>query len=507
MTEDASRRQVKVLIAGGGPVGLVLSILLSLNKVDHLLVETRAHPSTHPKARGISARSMEILRLIGLENQVRSAGLPAEQVAMYRGTSLVDPQFTRTSVSSAIPGQEVTPSPGVLCPQNVLEAILIDQARRLAGNRIRFGHQLMSSQHHPDSIRSLVKDIDNERISEIESQYLVGCDGARSMVRQLCGIAMDGQTGLRYYLSVRFRAPLGAVVADRASASYFMTPPGRGGFMAIDNDTDWIYQYPFDPEAEDPENYDEQRWIPLIRAAAGIEDLDVTVVDTMAWRMDACVATSYRCGRVLLAGDAAHLIPPTGGHGMNLGIGDADNLAVKLAAVLTGLASDALLESYETERRPIAMQVRDIATTNAHSRGNYRIDDELLLTANYASSTLDTTGYTPHAQPGCRLPHWWLTGPDGRQSTLDLIGSTYPRFTLLYGPAAARQWQDQATEASIATAVLAPPHWAEFASMCGLTDTTGLLVRPDQHIAWRADTPPPAGTLQRILRALLAGNL
>lgn len=504
MTEGASRRQVKVLIAGGGPVGLVLSILLSFNEVDHLLVETRGHAATHPKARGISARSMEILRRIGLEDQVRSAGLPAEHVAMYRGKSLVDPEFTRTSSSPAAPDRQVTPSPGVLCPQNVVEAILLEKTRTLAGDRIRFSHQLMSSQHHANGIRSLVKDIDNQRIWEIESQYLVGCDGAGSTVRQQCGITLDGQTGLRHYRSVRFRAPLRTVVADRASASYFMTPPGRGGFMAIDNDTNWIYQYPFDPEIEDPGTYDEQRWIALIRAATGIAGLNVTVVDTMGWRMDACLATTYRCNRVLLAGDAAHLIPPTGGHGMNLGIGDVDNLAFKLAAVLAGLAGDALLDSYQAERRPIAARVLDIATDNAHSRGNYRIDDELLLTANYVSSTLDTNGYTPRAQPGCRLPHLWLTGPHGRRSTLDLISTG---FTLLHGPTVGDQWQSQATEAAITTAALPTPHWAEFASMCGLTDTAALLVRPDGHIGWRAEHPPPAGALKSALHTLLAGRL
>ena len=272
--------------------------------------------------------------------------------------------------------------------------------------------------------------------------------------------------------------------------------------MAIDNDTDWIYQYPYDPNTESPDSYDEQRWVALIRAAAGIEDLDVAVLDTMGWRMDACLASSYRSNRVLLAGDAAHLIPPTGGHGMNVGIGDADNLAFKLTAVLTGAGSDALLDSYQAERRPVAVRVLDIASDNARSQGNYRIDDELLLTANYVSSTLDTSGYTPHTQPGCRLPHIPLTGVDGPQSTLDLIGTN---FTLLCGPTTADQWQRQATEAAVASAVLPGPHWEKFASKCGLANTAALLVRPDGHIGWRAEAPPPGGTLKAVLHELLTG--
>lgn len=497
-------RNASVLIAGGGPVGLVLSILLSLNGIDHALVETRAHTSTHPKARGISARSMEILRRIGLEDRVRAAGLPAEHVAMYRGTSLVDPDFIRTTATAAAQRREVTPAPGVLCAQGVLEAILADKARALAGDQVHFGQHLLALHQHPHGVRCLVKDVATGQLREIEARYLVGCDGVRSTVRHQCDITMDGQIGLRHYISVRFWAPLGAVVADRASASYFVTPPGRGGFMAIDNDTDWIYQYPYDPDIEDPHRYDEQRWVALIRAAAGVQDLDVTVVDTMDWRMDACLATTYRRGRVLLAGDAAHLIPPTGGHGMNLGIGDADNLAFKLAAVLAGPAGQALLDTYEAERRPVAAQILTIATDNAHSRGNYRIDDELLLTADYASSTLDTNGYTPIARPGRRLPHLWLTSADGRRSTLDLIGVG---FSLLHGPTTAEQWRRHAVQAALTNVVLAQPDWAAFTGMCGLANTAALLVRPDGHIAWRADTPPPSGTLTAILRTLLAEDL
>jgi 2-polyprenyl-6-methoxyphenol hydroxylase-like FAD-dependent oxidoreductase len=403
--------RVPVLVAGGGPVGLTLSILLSGYGVDHLVVEARPDTSRHPKARGVAARTMEIFRRCGLEKAVRDAGLPPDQVAFFRGRSLVDPDFTRTTPPPA--ESPHTPSPGLICAQNLLEPVLA----AAAGDRVRFGTRLVS--YVDDGvIRAELSDG-----TTVEADWLIGCDGAGSAVRAAASIEMDGPAGLGYFVSVRFDAPLGDVVADRASASYFLEPITKGGFMAVDNDREWIYQLPLDPAGD--------RQLPdlvaTIRDAAGIPDLDVTVRDTLPWRMDAQLAQSYRRGHVLLAGDAAHLTPPTGGHGMNTGIGDADNLAWKLAAVVQGRAGDALLDTYESERRPIAGQVIDISLANARQAGGYRMDDELLLTASYAggSGSLQADGYRPGGEPGRRVPH--VTLPDG-SSTLDLVG---PGSTLL----------------------------------------------------------------------------
>lgn len=171
------------------------------------------------------------------------------------------------------------------------------------------------------------------------------------------------------------------------------------------------------------------------------------------------LADSYRSGRVMLAGDAAHAIPPTGGHGMNVGIGDADNLAWKLAAVLAHATPDSLLDTYEFERRPVARQVIDISTATARNRSSYRIDDELLLGTAYrdTGTTLATDGYTPSTDVGERLPHAWLA--DGH-STLDLVG---PGHVLLTGSQLPQSLRD----------------------LGGLSPTTALLIRPDGHIAAR----------------------
>ncbi|MGW2088325.1 FAD-dependent monooxygenase [Streptomyces sp. NPDC001880] len=520
-----------VLIVGGGPVGLTLSNLLSRYGVGHLLIEARPDTSRHPKARGVSARSMEIFRRCGLEGEVRAAGLPATQVFFYRGRDLVDPDFVRSGVAHDEADDDVnTPSPGMICSQDALEPVLLRRARESAGDGIRFGVRLLSFTEGEEGVRAVLEDRAVGEQHTVRAEWLVGCDGAASTVRAGAGIGMDGPTGLGHFLSVRFEAPLGEVVADRASASYFLTPPGRGGFMAVDNDRHWIYQYPFDPEhrLEDEGLTGQKHLEHLVRAAAGIPDLEVSVRDTMVWRMDAQLASAYRNGRVLLAGDAAHVIPPTGGHGMNTGIGDADNLAWKLAAVTAGRATPALLDSYQAERRPVARQVIDVSTDNARARAGYRIDDELLLTAAYRSTAvipdpdspdtparppLDVSGYHPSGAPGRRAPHTRLDGLPGITSTLDLIG---PGFTLITA-ADTSAWPQQADAATASAGIPVTVHQlngyplreerpGSFNQLCALPAAGAVLVRPDGHIGWRAASPTAEPHLLHALRRILTGG-
>ncbi|MFE3256304.1 FAD-dependent monooxygenase [Nocardia sp. NPDC059229] len=438
--------RTSVLVIGGGPVGLTLSILLSRMGIDHRVIEARVEPSPHPKARGISARSMEIFRRLGLEAEIRAAGLPADHVAFFRGRTLNDPDHVRTLPVSENAGH--TSAPGLTCSQNALERVL--SAR--AGESVRLGVRLMSYEQTGSGVTATIREERTGAESVLQADWLIGCDGAHSTVRSGSGITMTGPTGLNEFLSVRFEAPLGPVVADRASTSYFLT--GGGGFLAIDNDRHWIYQHPLNGRR--PGDID---LVAQIRSGTGIPDLDVIVRNTATWRMDARLADSYRSGRVMLAGDAAHAVPPTGGHGMNVGIGDADNLAWKLAAVLTRAAPESLLDTYEFERRPVARQVIDISIVNAGNRSSYRIDDELLLGTAYrdTGTTLTTDGYAPSANVGERLPHAWLA--DGR-STLDLVG---PGHILLTGSQLPQSLRD----------------------VCGLSPTTALLIRPDGHIAAR----------------------
>ncbi|MFJ4597325.1 MULTISPECIES: FAD-dependent monooxygenase [unclassified Kitasatospora] len=522
-----------VLIVGAGPVGLTMSLLLSGHGVPHLLVEAHQGTSRHPKARGVSARSMEIFRRLGLEADIRQAGLPASHVFFYRGRDLVDPDFVRTGVAGAPDGgAERTPSPGLICSQDALEAVLLRRARELAPDGVRFATRLLSftefteftepaavgaSAGGGEGVHAVLEDRATGDRHTVRADWLIGCDGAASTVRTGAGIAMAGPTGLGHFLSIRFEAPLGEVVADRASASYFLTEPGRGGFLAVDNDRHWIYQHPYDPGRDDLADLlgDHRQLARLVRDAAGLPDLDVTVRDTQTWRLDAQLADTYRRSRVLIAGDAAHVTPPTGGHGMNTGIGDADNLAWKLAAVVAGSAGEALLDTYQAERRPVASQVIDLSLANSRARTGYRIDDELLLTAAYRSTAvhadpdaparppLDPDGEHPDGGPGGRLPHLRLAGLPGAASTLDLVG---PGFTLLT-PTGDPAWQRQADTAAAAglPVVLRPLPAADWPGLSGLPATGALLTRPDGHIAWQAPHPPAGDAeLREVLRRILS---
>ncbi|MER7701489.1 FAD-dependent monooxygenase [Kitasatospora sp. NPDC097605] len=511
-----------VLVVGGGPVGLTLSLLLSAHGVRHLLVEAHPGTSRHPKARGVSARSAEVFRRLGLEADLRRAGLPPSHVHFYRGRDLVDPDFVRTGITAdPRPGAERTPAPGLICSQDALEAVLLRHARERVPADIRFHTRMLSFTQDDGGVHAELEDRATGARRTVHADWLIGCDGAASTVRTGAGIAMEGPSGLGHFLSIRFEAPLGEVVADRASASYFLTAPGRGGFLAVDNDRHWVYQHPYDPAHDDLAALlaDHRALARLVRDAAGLPALDVTVRDTMTWRMDARLAAAYRRSRALLAGDAAHVVPPTGGHGMNTGIGDADNLAWKLAAVLDGRAGERLLDTYQDERRPLARQVIDLSLANARARTGYRIDDELLLTAAYRSTAvlaepgaLDRAPLDPacehwDAVPGGRLPHLSLPGTPGAASTLDLVG---PGFTLLT-PAPDAAWQHQADTAAAAGHPVTPravpldePRWTQFS---GLPATGALLVRPDGHLAWRAAHPPTEDTgLLGLLRRVLSAD-
>jgi len=466
----------QVLIVGAGPIGLTLSALLRRQGVDVIVVESHPGLSRHPKARGISARSMETFRALGIEDRIRAAGLPEEHVRFFHGDTLTSTDFT---LSDPPDTQERTntPSPGVLCSQDRLEPLLCEHARE-RGARIEFGHRVTDVHETIDGVA-----VTADGLGTLRAQFVVGCDGARSTVRRSAGIALSGQKDLARFLSVRFRAPLGESVRDRTATSYFLSG-GNGGFLAIDNDQYWIYQYPV-PNGVDITvlREDATRLIELVRVASAIPDLPVELLDTMVWRMDARIADVYRRGRILLAGDAAHQTPPTGGHGMNVGIGDADTLAWMLGDVVHGRAAAALLDRYGRERRPVGEAVIAISSDNAGRR--YGIDDELLLgTAYGAESPVRDTPYQPSVSPGRRLPHVALIGDPAVTSTIDMIGTTPTLITAEEDP----RWRHAAEAsgipvASVSSAERRPATAGAFVERCGVAVGDALLVRPDGHVA------------------------
>ncbi|MFY1632790.1 FAD-dependent monooxygenase [Solwaraspora sp. WMMB335] len=514
MSEEKTTRATAVLVVGGGPVGLSLAIRLAQFDVPVLLVERHRDTAVFPKGRALSVRTMEIYRSWGLERAVTAAGLPRDHLAFYTGRSLTDPDGARIVTD---PGARPLPSPThtLLCSQDRLEPLLRSCAERLLPDRIRFGTELVELAVTGSGVSALVYDRRGGRHMSITADYLVGCDGAGSGVRRRSQIALAGPSDVSSNLNILFEADLAGLVADRRSAVYTITRPGlHGAFLAVDNDRRWLFNVVDDSDGTRLDRLDVAACRALVRQAAGVPELAVTVVDRQLWRAAAQVADRFRCGPVFLAGDAAHVTTPYGGFGMNCGIADADNLAWKLAAVHHGWADAGLLDTYEAERRPVALASaaeshrRLVDALRAYRAGAPppvgRPSEGLVLGYRYASTAVLADGtlppdgdpvadYVPTARPGHRMPHRWLHRDGRRLSTLDLVG---PGLTLLAGRDA--EWvADPAGVPSevpltvwrIGVGGLRDPD-AEWHDSYGIATDGAVLVRPDGHVAWRTRRAP-----------------
>ncbi|MFI6908330.1 FAD-dependent monooxygenase [Nonomuraea sp. NPDC050394] len=504
----------EVLIVGGGPAGLCASIALSRFGVPSLLLERHPGASAFPKGRALSIRTMEVLRRYGLEDRVVAAGVPRQEgLHFFFGTSLTAPDHVRNSNLPDPARAALSPTFTTICSQDVLEPLLREHAESLGPGTIRFGCEVTGLEQDAAGVTVTLSGGDTIRAS-----YVIAADGAASFTRRALGIGMSGDAELSRNLNILFEADLREHVADRLSLVYTIASAElTGAFMTVDNRRRWLFNLVHDPARPAAGDLTD-----LVRRAAAVPDLDVNVLATQEWSAPALLADRYRMGRVFLAGDAAHPMTPYGGFGMNCAIQDADNLAWKLAAVVRGWAGPGLLDSYEAERRPVG------ADTVAESRRSLlasldatlvlpgvtgprptsRPSDGLVLGYAYdrpgaavvpdgsEPPALDdpVAVYRPTARPGHRLPHLW-TGEE-RVSTLDLVGTG---FTLLSGPetkawhAADLPMRVHSVEAGVAGAL-------------GIGDDGALLVRPDDHVAWRCASPPadPAAALARALETVLS---
>ncbi|MFS1302279.1 FAD-dependent oxidoreductase [Streptosporangium longisporum] len=574
---------VDVLVVGGGPVGLSTAVELARHGISVLLVERRPDTSAFPKARLITTRTMEILRGWGVHDEVERTGMPREEyLAVGVGSSLTADDFVRSAAELERDAPQ-SPTYTFLCAQDRLEVIL----RRLAESRpeadVWFGATMTGMSATADGVTATVRRTGDGTTpgtgdgttagggtatgtsttaggeTVVRCRYLVAADGSRSGVREDLGIAVEGPPPLGHMISIMFEADLGFLPPDRRAALSFLSDPPCA-VEAVDHERRWMVQTGYEPElGGSPADFTEEVCLAAVRAAVGVPDLPVTVLGVMPWLQQAKVATAFRAGPVFLAGDAAHVATPQGGFGMNCGIQDAHNLAWKLAAVLRGTAGEELLDTYEAERRPVAVRTVDESLNNAlitfammegrlsmreaiERQAGRRSCEGLVLGFGYDSGAVLPDGtappapadpyrtYVPTARPGHRAPHVWLHGPHGRVSTLDLLG---PHFTLL-APAGAG-WPAAATETARLTGVpltvaeisdadvpdtdvpntgttgagasrppgpLVSPTWAKEYE---LGPGGAVLVRPDGHVAWRSPGgPASARTLTEALGRILS---
>ncbi|GJF19748.1 MULTISPECIES: FAD-dependent monooxygenase [Streptomyces] len=552
MNERADRpgpgvHRVPVLIVGGSLVGLSTSVFLGRLGVRHTLVERHAGTSIHPRGRGNNVRTMELFRVSGTEPHIRRAAATlADNHGILQTPTLVGDAgewlFKQIDPGNGL--ARFSPSGWCLCSQNDLEPELLAHARELGGE-LRFGTQLLSFDTDAEGVTAVVENRETGEHSTIRADYLVAADGPRSPVREQLGIGQSGPGDLFHNISITFRSRrLADVVGDRRFIVCYLTAEDAdGALLPVDNRVNWVFHAPWHPEnGETVEDFTDERVAAHIRRAVGDPDLDIEITGKAPWHAAQRVARSYRSGRVLLAGDSAHEMSPTGAFGSNTGIQDAHNLAWKLAAVLDGWAGDGLLDTYDAERRPVAeaTSARAAARSAEHShpgfapppaagggggpqRGilnvalGYRYPQGAVVGADPATPVVpDALSLT--GEPGSRAPHLWLRRGDDRVSTLDLYERT---LVLLSDATEASGWHEAATRLAHEMRVPLTPYRVgkspdaellpedddtDWAKSHGVTRGGAVLVRPDGFVAWRAPgpAPDPAAMLRQVLTSVLS---
>lgn len=490
MTEDVGP---DVLIVGAGPVGLSMALALRHLGIECVVVDKHGGPMDFPRGRGITVRTMELMRRWGPEAALRAAGLPASEVAVFVGDSLLAPTFDR-HVSSASRPSIVSPSAPLICFQNVTEVVLRDAAVA-AGADVRYGWELVDAVDDGDCVTASLVERSSGHARTVRTSWLVAADGAHSPTRGRLGIGRHGPGVVAHAVSIVIDADLRARTDDRASVLYRISNLPGGTLLVMDNDRDrWGLIYEYDPAVDPAASFTESRLVELARTAIGDPHLDLTIAGVRVWQSTALVADQFRLGRTFLVGDAAHVTTPIGGLGMNCGIADVDNLSWKLAAVASGWADEPLLDSYEAERLPVAELTVEASLGRARPPA---ATTGLVLGAAYESSAVIPDGslppfvddlvgdYVPTARPGHRAPHLWLD--DAHElSTLDLFGAGFVLLTTSAGT----DWHtamDATSRIPIRVHEINHPEWPD---LYGIGPLGAVLVRPDGYVAFRAQGKP-----------------
>ncbi|MGW3125889.1 FAD-dependent oxidoreductase [Streptomyces sp. NPDC001076] len=536
--------QVPVLVVGGSLVGLSMSLFLGRLGVRHMLVERHSGTSIHPRGRGNNVRTMELFRRAGIEPDIKAAAsLLADNHGILQTPTLVGDagEWLFKEIDPGGGLARFSPTGWCLCSQNDLEPVLRRAAESLTGE-LRYFHELESFEQDPEGVTAYVRDRDSDRMYTVRADYLVAADGPRSPVRGRLGIGQTGPGDLFANVSITFRSKLlQNTVGDRRFICCYLTDPeADGALLPVDNKERWVFHAPWHPErGETLDEFTEERLTRHIRRAVGVPDLDVELTGRASWRAAERVAERYSSGRVFLAGDSAHEMSPTGAFGSNTGIQDAHNLAWKLAAVLDGWAGPGLLDSYDAERRPVALatSARASARSVEHShpgfapapgigagkRGGilnvvlgYRYPKGAVLGAD-PDQPLVPDGMNLTGQPGSRAPHLWLRREGERVSTLDL----YERSMVLLsdaGSAGGAAWHAAARRIAdterlrldtyrVGTAgdLVYDTEDGDWAAAHGTTADGAVLVRPDGFVAWRSEgaVPEPEGELREVLTRVL----
>lgn len=533
----------RVLIIGAGPVGLGLGLDLAWRGVDALLLDQGDGHVEHPRTGLVAVRTMEFFRRWGIAEAVRNCGFPDDYaLSIVFCTSLNGKLLDRDDYPSMrdTPTPDWTPEKKQRCPQQWLMPILEGAVRVRAPGMLRYRHRLDGFEQISDRVRASVTDLGTGEALLVEADYLVGCDGATSTIRSHTGVGWQGKDRLNYSMGILVRCPdlISHTRWGEAERYLFTGPEGAwGNLTVIDGREMWRLTVFGTEEKFDLSRFDPAAWM---RRALGRDDIPFEVVSLLPWRRSEMLADNFRDGRVLLAGDAVHTMSPTGGLGMNTGMGDAADLGWKLQGVVEGWAPPTILDSYTTERRPVAGRNARFSTENFKAwvspkdcsivlddtpeaealrreigaglkestqaewqswglQVGYRYDDSpICIPDGTPAPPDDYAAYTPTARPGARAPHAWLL--DGR-STLDLFGRG---FVLLQFPDAAAADVAALMTAAQARGMPFAVEAIDEPTIAALYAAPLVLVRPDGHVAWRGRSVADAAAVMDRVRGAVA---
>jgi len=525
-----------ILIIGAGPVGLALAGDLATRGQPVTIVERSDGTIEQPRMDMVGIRTMEFCRRWGIVRNVESSAYNRNlaqdnvYVTSVTGYELGRERMPSMNASTSPPQ---SPQRRERCPQDMFDPILRDWARSFPTVDLRYRHQLVDFEQDDACVTAQVLDRDTERTHEIRTSYLIGCDGAGSRVARAIEAPMEGTPVLTYTTNIIFRAPQFLSLHDKGEAYRFICVDTTGMWATIVAINGWD-RYRMSIVRTPPDGLSRAEIEAAIRRAVGV-DFDFEVLSVTSWTRRELVAASYSKGRVIIAGDAAHTMSPTGGFGMNTGIGDAVDLSWKLDALLRGWGGAALLDSYTIERRPVAVfngressanlarmlspepnpVLCDDSPAGAAARAKlgpefteamshewftlgvhlgYRYDNSPIVWPDGTDgSPQEVAKYVPESRPGARAPHVFLR--DGR-STLDLFGTGFVLLRLAAG-ADAEPIAAALRERGVPVTVV---DLSEEADVVAAYAADVVLVRPDGHVAWRGTKMREPGVLADCVR-------
>ena len=542
MAQEHTLREehVPVVIVGAGGAGLSLSLLLLQQGLHPLLIERRSEISIYPRARNLNFRTLEVLRGLGLGAEVRQAGSRVSQVITRE--TLTSPQEQVFDPSTLMEQVDAfSPDPlGWYCPQSRLEPVLLAATRQRGGD-VRYSTELVAFTQDETGVVATLLDRSTGRSYVVRSDYLIAADGAHSHIRETLGIASQGVGVLpEYFIFVYFRAPWQKLVAGHEADVFTIKNADVQGIFMVGNDNLGIFMLTYRPQLRETlQDFPAEHCKDLVRLAIGNPEMPVEIVDIAHWQPAESVAEQFQHGRVFLVGDAAHTMPIYKGLGVNTAIASAQNLGWKLAAVLRGQATPALLTTYHEERHPVGRFAARQSLTGPGAAWlkegtksenlpvekdlpllypivGYRYRSQAILSEDPAQPGPEEIVLLDRAEltglPGTRIPHLWLARQGQRISTLDLLDG---RFVLLAsggGTAWCEAAKMVAQDRGIALSAYRLGPDADLLDLenagptrLGILSEGAMLIRPDGFVAWRSRTLPK--TPELVLEQVLSGIL